>query len=99
MNTINPTPFAFLGVPGYDKEGGEVFTAILKGSFRLAPREPLRLAEEQAPIVAADEFAGEPGQSPLRHENDLAPFKPACDLILIGSACAAGGRPSKGVEV
>ena len=41
----------------------------------------------------ADTFTGEPGFSAPVYEVDFAPRKPRCDVLLLGSAYAPGGRP------
>jgi len=50
------------------------------------------LAPEQVPLVQADQFTGEPGLSAPLYESDYAHRKPACDVLLIGSAYAPAGR-------
>ncbi len=86
MDIKNNTPFEFIAIPNYDKEGREVFTNIVKGTFSFSRNQPLKIAEEQVPITMADEYWGEPGQSPIKYESDLAVFKPTTDLILLGYA-------------
>ena len=54
--------------------------------------EPVRLADEQLPLIMADTFSGEPGFSAPRSEIDFAPRKRACDVLLTGSAHAPQGR-------
>ena len=86
MDVNNNTPFKFIALPNYDKEGCEVFTNIVKGTFLFSKNQSLKIADEQVPITMADEYWGEPGVTPVKYESDLAPFKPATDLILIGFA-------------
>ena len=57
------------------------------------------LAEEQAPLIMADEFFGAPGYSSPRYEVDFALTKPRCDMLLNATAYAPGGRPSPRVPV
>lgn len=99
MYVKNDTPFEFLAVPGYDKECREVITNIVKGTFSIHGNRALKIADEQAPIVAADEFWGDPGSSPVRHESDLAVYKPFTDLVLIGYARDYRGRKIAASEV
>ena len=86
MYINNHTPFEFIALPNYDKDGREVFTNIVKGTFSLPTNRSLKIAEKQVPITMADEYWGEPGVSPLKYEADLAVFKPTTDLILVGFA-------------
>ncbi|MCK7582586.1 MAG: DUF2169 domain-containing protein [Chromatiales bacterium] len=52
------------------------------------------LHDEQLPLVMADTFTGEPGLSAPVYEVDFAPRKHRCDVLLVGSAHAPGGRPA-----
>jgi hypothetical protein len=99
MEVKNNTPFEFIPVPNYDKEGFEVFTNIVKGTFSFLNGRSLEIAEDQIPINFADEFWGEPGESPVKCESDLAIFKPSADLIMTGFAYDPRGRKVKDVDV
>jgi hypothetical protein len=75
--------------------------AVVKGTFTIPdhPDDKLVLAEEQVPLVTADQFTGEPGFSAPLYEIDFAPRKPRCDVLLNGSAHAPGGKPVERVQV
>jgi len=83
---------------GMDPEGRESVVVVVKGTFTLPEdgSEP-RLADEQADLVLADEFTGEPGFSASVYECDFALEKPFCDVLLNGSAYAPSNRPTKRV--
>ena len=83
MDIKNNTPFEFIALPNYDKEGREVFTNIVKGAFTLSTNRSLSIADEQVPITMTDEYWGEPGVSPIKYESDLAVYKPSTDLIML----------------
>jgi hypothetical protein len=101
MEILNQTPFPAMAVPHYDAEGREIVSCVVKGTFSLVhgqlpePRE----REEQCPIALADEYWGEPAASVLKLESDLAPFKPASDVVLLGFAYDRRGRPTRRQEV
>jgi len=99
MEVINNTPFEFIPVPNYDREGREVFTNIVKGTFTLRTNQSLTIADEQVPITMADEFWGDPGISPVKYESDLAIFKPATDLVLLGFAHHYRGKKIRKIDV
>jgi hypothetical protein len=85
---------------GMDSQGAEYVVVVIKGTYTL-PRsggEP-KLADEQAPLVDADLFTGEPGRSATLVECDYALEKPYCDVLLNGSAYAPGGRPVERIAV
>jgi hypothetical protein len=101
MNLINATGMAAGYTLGLDKDGRESLVVVVKGTF-LIPKNPYdepALAPEQAPLVTADTFTGEPGLSAPVYETDYAPRKPRCDVLLNGSAYAPGGRPTDRVTV
>ncbi len=93
MELINETPYPAQLLVMPDAEGAETLTAVLKAtwSFGGAALPP----EEQVPLVLADTWHGEPGESSPRLETDLAPFKPATDVVLLGHAHAPGKRARK----
>ncbi len=99
MYVDNKTPFEFMALPAYDKEGHEIFTNIIKGTFHIVKPGSLDISEKQVPITLADEYWGEPGSSPLKYESDLALFKPATDLILLGFAWHYGGKKVRSIDI
>jgi hypothetical protein len=74
----------------------------MKATFVL-PRagEEVRLHEQQLPLILSDTFTAAPGFSAPVHEADFAARKRTCDVLLVGSAHAPGGRPVErlGVEL
>jgi hypothetical protein len=99
MDIKNNTPFEFIGLPNYDKEGFEVFTNIVKGTYTISTHRSLAIADDQVPITMADEYWGEPGVSPVKYESDLAVYKPSTDLILLGFAYPYKGKKIKKADV
>lgn len=81
----NATQLPAALVPGLDEEGRTHATVVIKATFGLREGE-LALAGEQIPLQMTDEHHGEPGQSSLRYEADLAPQKAGADVVLIGHA-------------
>ena len=100
MQLINATRMVAGYTMGIEPSGRELLVVVVKGTFAI-PRngEPVRLADEQIPLVMADTFTGEPGFSAPVYEADFAPRKHTCDVLLIGSAHAPGGRPVPRVDV
>jgi hypothetical protein len=100
MELINATKMIAAYAPGLQPDGRELLVVVVKGSFVLPKNgeEPV-LADEQAEMVFADEFTGEPGFSAPKYESDFAPIKPRCDVLLNGSAYAPGGGPVERVDV
>ncbi|MGI9499984.1 MAG: DUF2169 family type VI secretion system accessory protein [Geminicoccaceae bacterium] len=85
---------------GIDPSAREHVVVAVKGTFAIPDDQgPAPLAEQQAPLVMADEFWGEPGFSSPRYEVDYALRKPRCDLLVNGSAHAPHGQPADKVQV
>ncbi len=101
MNLINATKMQAGYTMGIQPDGRELLVVVVKGTFTIPTdekQEP-KLAEEQVPLVMTDVFTGEPGFSAPVYENDFAPRKPRCDVLLNGSAYAPGGKPAERVPV
>jgi hypothetical protein len=92
LQVENHTPFE----PGLfllpNERGIETLYVVVKATFDIVGHA-LRVAEQQRPIVFADEALGEPGQSSLKYASELHLIKPATDVVLVGSAHAPHGRP------
>lgn len=101
MDLVNTTRLAAGYTVATDKHGRESLVVVAKGSYRIPshPHEAPRLLEDACPLVTTDEFFGEPGASAVKYENDFAPSKPRCDVVLNGSCHAPGGRPATEVTV
>jgi hypothetical protein len=100
MELINSTRMVTGFTMGMEPSGRELLVVVVKGTFQIPKEgEPVRLAEEQLPLMMADTFTGEPGLSAPVYEADFAPRKHRCDVVLIGSAYAPGGRPVPRVRV
>lgn len=97
LQFVNDTPFqgTILLLP--DRDGIDSLFTVVKGTFTVADR-PLP-AEEQLPVVLADEYYGEPGASSIKVPSDVSLVKPATDVLLVGQAYAPGGRPAAVMDV
>ena len=93
LEVSNTTAFPAACIPHLDVDGRDLLAVVIKGSFRIRPGSAApTLADEQAPIVWADEFYGEPGVSSIRFESDTCPPKPGGDVVLIGHAYPGRGE-------
>lgn len=100
MELINATRMVAGYTMGLEPSGRELLVVVIKGTFVLPkPEEKVRLHDGQLPLVMADTFSGAPGHSAPIHEVDFAPRKPACDVLLVGSAHAPDGRPTDRTDV
>lgn len=99
MNVLSFSPFPAAAVIAADKTGVEHVVVVAKGTFTIEPSGATHRAREQVELKFADEHYGEPESTSVRYENDFAPFKPMCDLIVNGAAHSPRGRRANAVTV
>jgi hypothetical protein len=85
----NETPYAGTILLMPDPDGIDSVYAVVKATFTLD--EMPGPADVQLPIVLADIYHGEPGQSSIRVPSDVGLVKPGTDLLVIGHAWAPDG--------
>lgn len=101
MQFMNATKLVANFTMATDKAGREWLVVVAKGTYGIPTRSDTQpsLLEEQVALVMTDVFSGEPGFSAPLYENDFAPRKPRCDVLLNGSCHAPGGRGATTVPV
>jgi len=100
MELVNETEFDAGWTTGFARDGRELLIVVLKGTFIFDDEGgETRVAEEQLPLIAVDTFTGQPGSSAVLQEVDFAHHKPACDVLLNGSAHAPRQRAATQVPV
>jgi len=93
MRFTNATRLPAAWTLGFQQDGRELLVVVVKATYALPPTGgEAALAADQQPLVEEDRFSGEPGHSAPVLETDYAHRKPACDVLLVGSACAPSGR-------
>lgn len=80
-----------------NEQGIDTLYITLKATFEIG--KALAVADEQRPVVLADEYWGEPGLSSLKYPSEAHLTKPATDVILVGEACAPDKRPVSQIDV
>ena len=90
MQIINRTPYEMERVVIFDREGRETLMVMVKGSFEFS-HGATRIADEQVPVVAADEYYGEPINTSIKVATDFLPQRPSTGLTLSGHAIVCGG--------
>lgn len=93
----NDTPFIATLTILPDPRGIETLYVLVKATVTLHPR--LSLADVQLPLSLGDEYHGDPSDSSLRAASDVHLGKPGTDVLLVGSARPAHGRPAARVQV
>jgi hypothetical protein len=75
-----------------DVHGIDTVFVVVKATFTTGGGVA-RVADEQQPVVLADEYWGEPGRSSLRRAGEAHLGKPATDVVVLGDAWAPAGHP------
>lgn len=96
MRIHNKTHFPAGWTQSFLRDGREAVTVVVKGTFSL--RRAGEPSEQPVELFDTDVFGNEPARDAPLRENDFAPYKPRCDVLLQASAYAPGGRPVRRVE-
>lgn len=104
MEFRNLTPFSTLCYKMLDTQDQEHHVVVMKVGFTLERTArgtvQARIQDDPAiPLCLQDEYAVELNHSQVLQESDLSPFKPRCDIIVNGTACALGGIPATEMPV
>ncbi|WP_166664613.1 DUF2169 family type VI secretion system accessory protein [Candidatus Thiosymbion oneisti] len=98
LQTTDYTPFVTALAVFPDQEGVDTAFSVTKGTFDIGP-EGIQVAEEQLPVVRADECWDEPGTSSIRYAAELGFTKPATDIVMTGHAYAPAERRVTSIDV
>ena len=107
LNVRNLTPFSHITFVSALTPDQMTNVVVVKAQYLLKPStdpNPSRSFElvhmkGSEEIYVTEEPFGELNKSSMRWESDLAPCKPQCDVIVIGSAHSPTGRPTNQVSV
>lgn len=99
MEFRNLTPFSVMQYSMLDLEDSEHYVVAMKVGFKLEHISESHffahiMDAPAMPLCQQDEYAGEVNKSQVLQENDLAPYKPHCDIIVNGTAYTPGGTPA-----
>lgn len=92
MDVVSLCPFVASKVVWQAHSGTFALTVIVKATFILRPGVA-QLAPEQDPIIEHDRFYDEDPRRSVRVPNDVVPYKPRADVLLVGHAYAPGKQP------
>lgn len=88
-------------VSGLDDERRTIFAVLVKRGYRIEHGNPLVALEEAEPFRRGDVYhePGNPETCTILYEDELAPYKPATDVVVIGRACAPRGQSVQAMTV
>lgn len=86
------TPFKALGIEHRFYNGHPYDCLFVKATFRLCQDGRLRPLIQQPPFVLNDVHEGDEDSSALRYPSELIPFKPATDVLVVGTAHPPGNQ-------
>ncbi len=101
MATATETKPQIIVLPSVNEVGRPIFAVLVKRTYDVRPGEAAVRAERDLPLLQADQYYddGDPETSTVKYESDLAPYKLATDLVVIGKAYTLKGKPMPQVEV
>jgi len=91
----------FIVLPGKADDGNPIFSVLVKRTYDIKPDSVCIRAERTNPLVNVDLYydGGDPENSTVQCETDLAPYKVATDVVVLGTAYAPGGKPVTQMDV
>jgi hypothetical protein len=93
----NHTPYQAAIAVFPNEQAVDSLYIMLKATFSIG--EHVSVAQEQQPIVMADEYWGEPGQSSLKYASEYHLVKPTTDIVMMGAACAPDKQTVEALDV
>ncbi len=83
-----------------DQNGVAFHVIAAKTAYALGPcgsdgQAVLTALEEPRPLDLEDRYHDDDVEQSVRMESDLAPYKPVCDVIVVGAGHAPGGRAAR----
>src|SRR5437773_558832 len=88
-------------VPGKNDRGEHIFAVIVKRTYRIKQGGAAERCAADHELRKTDAYYdnGDPEWSTVQYESELAPYKPAVDVVVIGKAYAPRGIPATQMTV
>jgi hypothetical protein len=96
MDVVSRCPLRAASRISPSARGGFTLTVVCKATFLLMPGESPLHTEQEEPNEEDNYWDDDPGRS-LYSPNDLIPFKPRADILLVGHAFAPGQAPARSI--
>ena len=83
-------------VPGKNEQGDAIFAVVVKRTYRIKHGSVAERCAADRELRQIDAYYdnGDPEWATVQYESELAPYKPAVDVVVIGKAYAPGGVPT-----
>ncbi|SAL29064.1 pentapeptide repeat-containing protein [Caballeronia terrestris] len=95
----NRTPFAAAQSWIRDMQGAETWLVVVKATFDIRDDGSTHIAPQQPGAMRTPSYRGAPGRSSIVCDNDFVLTKRNTDVVVNGTAWAAGGRPTQRLDV
>jgi hypothetical protein len=106
LSVENFSPFSHIDFGSALSRDAMADVVVAKARYALVPNpegadDTFELRHDPGPDVLnfTERAFGDINSSSMRYESDLAPFKPRCDVVVIGTAHTPVGRPVRAIEV
>lgn len=92
---------SFAIVPGKNGQGDHIFAVVVKRTFRIKHGSVVERCAADHELRKIDAYYddGDPEWATIQYESELAPHKPAVDVVVIGKAYAPGGDATTQMSV
>jgi hypothetical protein len=100
----NRTGFDALHFDTIDQNGVAFHVVVAKAGYTLGACDakgiaPLVPLAQRASLHVTDKHHEDDGEKSVRYENDLAPYKPLCDVVVVGDAHPPAGASGTSFDV
>jgi hypothetical protein len=84
-------------VPGKNDRDEHIFAVVVKRTYSIKHEQPLERSEKDHPLRKIDAYYddGDPQWSTVQYEYEIAAYKQAVDVVVVGKAYAPGGEPAQ----
>jgi len=90
-------PFAASMALFPDEKAIDTLYLMVRATFNIGPQ--WTLADEQQPLLEADEYWGEPGESSIKYASDYHLGKLSSDIVMLGDAYVPDGKEVRQLDV
>lgn len=88
-------------LPSKNEFGNPIFSVLVKRTYDIRPGQMALRSEFTKPFILVDTYYdhGDPERTTVKYESEVAPYKVATDVVVVGKAYAPRGRPVSQMDV